>query len=104
MIKTLLSHVRQYKGAALLTPVWTTAEVVMGVLIPYVTASLIDKGINAGNMHEVYRYGGLMLLMAAFSTLSESSPPASRHIPPAALPQTFGKRCTTTYSGSPSPT
>ena len=41
----------------------------MGVLIPYVTASLIDKGINAGNMHEVYRYGGLMLLMAAFSTL-----------------------------------
>ena len=69
MIKTLLSHVRQYKGAALLTPVWTTAEVVMGVLIPYVTASLIDKGINAGDMHEVYRYGGLMLLMAAFSTL-----------------------------------
>lgn len=41
----------------------------MGVLIPYVTASLIDKGINAGDMHEVYRYGGLMLLMAAFSTL-----------------------------------
>lgn len=69
MIKTLLSHVRQYKGAALLTPVWTTAEVVMGVLIPYVTASLIDKGINAGDMHEVYRYGGLMLLLAAFSTL-----------------------------------
>lgn len=69
MIKTLLSHVRQYKGAALLTPVWTTAEVVMGVLIPYVTAYLIDKGINAGDMHEVYRYGGLMLLMAAFSTL-----------------------------------
>ena len=69
MIKTLLSHVRQYKGAALLTPVWTIAEVVMGVLIPYVTASLIDKGINAGDMHEVYRYGGLMLLMAAFSTL-----------------------------------
>lgn len=69
MIKTLLSHVRQYKGAALLTPVWTTAEVVMGVLIPYVTASLIDKGINAGDMHEVYRYGGLMLLMAAFSTI-----------------------------------
>ncbi len=41
----------------------------MGVLIPYVTASLIDKGINAGDMHEVYRYGELMLLMAAFSTL-----------------------------------
>ena len=60
---------KQYKAAALLTPVWTTAEVIMGVLIPYVTASLIDKGISAGSMPEVYRYGGLMLLMAFFSTL-----------------------------------
>ena len=41
----------------------------MGVLIPYVTASLIDKGINAGSMPEVYKYGGLMLLMACFSTI-----------------------------------
>ena len=69
MFRTLLRQVRQYKSAALLTPVWTTAEVIMGVLIPYVTASLIDKGINAGNMPEVYKYGGLMLVMAFFSTL-----------------------------------
>lgn len=69
MIKTILGRVGRYKTAALLTPVWTTAEVIMGVLIPYVTASLIDKGISAGNMPEVYRYGGLMLLMAFFSTL-----------------------------------
>ena len=69
MVRTLLKQVKQYKTAALLTPVWTTAEVIMGVLIPYVTASLIDKGINAGNMSEVFRYGGIMLLMAFFSTL-----------------------------------
>ena len=69
MLRTLLSQVKQYKVAALLTPVWTTAEVIMGVLIPYVTASLIDKGINAGSMPEVYKYGGLMLVMACFSTL-----------------------------------
>ncbi|MBR5176700.1 MAG: ABC transporter ATP-binding protein [Bacteroidales bacterium] len=69
MIKTILGKVGRYKTAAVLTPVWTTAEVIMGVLIPYVTASLIDKGISAGNMPEVYRYGGLMLLMACFSTL-----------------------------------
>ena len=67
MIKTILSKVGRYKTAALLTPVWTTAEVIMGVLIPYVTASLIDKGISAGNMPEVYKYGGLMLVMAFFS-------------------------------------
>ena len=67
MIKTILGKVGRYKTAALLTPVWTTAEVIMGVLIPYVTASLIDKGISAGNMPEVYKYGGLMLVMAFFS-------------------------------------
>lgn len=67
MLKTLLGQVKQYRTAALLTPLWTTAEVLMGVLIPYVTASLIDKGINAGDMGEVYRYGALMLLMSCFS-------------------------------------
>ena len=69
MVKTLLRQVKQYKTAAILTPVWTTAEVIMGVLIPYVTASLIDKGISAGDMAGVYRYGGLMVLMALLSTL-----------------------------------
>lgn len=69
MIKTILGRVGRFKTAALLTPVWTTAEVIMGVLIPYVTASLIDKGITAGNMSGVYKYGALMLLMACFSTL-----------------------------------
>ena len=69
MLKTILGRVGRYKGAALLTPVWTTAEVIMGVLIPYVTASLIDKGITAGNMPNVYKYGLLMLLMAFMSTL-----------------------------------
>ena len=69
MLKTILGRVGRYKGAGLLTPVWTTAEVIMGVLIPYVTASLIDKGITAGNMPNVYKYGLLMLLMAFMSTL-----------------------------------
>ena len=69
MFKTILGQVKQYKAAALLTPVWTTAEVIMGVLIPYVTASLIDKGISAGYMPGVYKYGGLMLVMAFFSML-----------------------------------
>ena len=53
MFKTLLKQVRQYKTAALLTPVWTTLEVIMGVLIPYVTASIIDKGIGAGSLQNV---------------------------------------------------
>lgn len=69
MLKTLLGQVKQYRTAALLTPLWTTAEVLMGVLIPYVTASLIDKGINAGDMGQVYRFGGIMVLMSCLSLM-----------------------------------
>ena len=50
-----------------MTPVWTALEVVMDVLIPYVTASLIDKGINAGSMENVYLYGAVMIGMAFLS-------------------------------------
>ena len=53
--------------AALLTPLFTALEVVMDVLIPWVTARLIDLGINAGDMAAVYRYGGLMVVMALMS-------------------------------------
>ena len=67
MFRTLLGEVRQYKWAALLTPVWTTAEVVMGVLIPYVTASIIDKGIGAGSLPDVYKYGAEMIGIAFLS-------------------------------------
>ena len=67
MLKTLYRQIGQYKWAAVMTPVLTALEVVMDVLIPWVTASLIDKGINAGNIGEVYRYGGLMLIMAFIS-------------------------------------
>jgi len=69
MLKTILKQVKQYKTAAILTPVWTTAEVIMGVLIPYVTASIIDKGINAGDIGNVYKYGALMIFLACLSLL-----------------------------------
>lgn len=41
----------------------------MGVLIPYVTSWIIDRGIMAGDLKQVYLYGGLMLVMAFFSML-----------------------------------
>lgn len=69
MIKTLLGQVRQYKKASVLAPIFTGLEVLMEVLIPFVTASIIDKGIEAGNIHQVYLYGGIMLVMAFFSLM-----------------------------------
>ncbi len=67
MIKTLYRQIHGYWTATILTPVWTALEVLMDVLIPYVTASLIDKGINAGDMQNVYYYGTIMLGMALMS-------------------------------------
>ena len=67
MLKTLLAQVGQYKKASLLAPLFTGLEVLMEVLIPFVTASIIDKGIEAGNIRQVYLYGGIMLIMALFS-------------------------------------
>ena len=70
MIKTLLKQVKQYKKESLLTPLFTALEVLMEVLIPFITASIIDKGIEQGNIGQVYFYGGLMLIMAFLSLLS----------------------------------
>lgn len=67
MIKTLAAQIKQYKVSTLLTPLFTILEVVMEVLIPFVTASLIDKGINAGDLNVVYLYGGVMIVMAFLS-------------------------------------
>ena len=67
MLKTLLKQVKQYKTASLLTPVFIMLEVVLDVLIPYVTAMLIDQGIEKGYMPSVYKYGIIMLVMAFLS-------------------------------------
>ena len=69
MIKTLLAQVKQYKTASVLAPIFTAGEVLMEVLIPFVTASIIDKGIEAGDISQVYLYGGIMLAMVFLSLI-----------------------------------
>lgn len=67
MIKTLGRFIGKYKKASILTPIFTAMEVFMEILIPYVTASIIDKGIEAGNMNNVLIYGGVMIGLAFLS-------------------------------------
>lgn len=67
MIKKLASCVRQYKKPAILTPIFVSLEVVLEVIIPFLMASLIDKGIEAGNMSEILRIGGILVVMAFVS-------------------------------------
>lgn len=67
MIRTLFSQLKEYRTASLLSPLFTALEVIMEILIPFIIAELIDKGIEAGNIHEIYYYGVIMLIMAFFS-------------------------------------
>lgn len=67
MFKTLLRNVGDFKKSSILTPVFTSLEVLMSTFIPYVTSWIIDRGINAGDMGNVYLYGGVMLVLAFLS-------------------------------------
>lgn len=67
MIKTLLAHVKEYKKDSILSPVYVTLEVIMEIIIPLLMASIIDKGVEAGNMRHVYIVGGVMIITAMFS-------------------------------------
>ncbi len=67
MLKTLSRYVGEYKRDSILTPVFAALEVIMEVLIPFITAAIIDQGIDQGNMQKVYLYGAIMLVLAFFS-------------------------------------
>ena len=69
MIKKLSESIREYRRQAILSPVTVTGEVIMEVLIPYLMARLIDRGINAGNMSVVLKYGAVLLCCACISML-----------------------------------
>ena len=67
MIKTLAKCMGKYKKESIITPIFTAVEVFLEILIPFVTASIIDKGIQAGDMRKVGIYGGIMLIIAFLS-------------------------------------
>ncbi len=69
MLKTLLKQIGTFKTASILTPIFISLEVVMGVLIPYVTSWIIDEGIAQNDLPDVYKYGAIMLVLAAMSMI-----------------------------------
>ncbi len=64
MIKQLLKSVREFKRDAILTPLFVVLEVVMEVAIPAVMALLIDRGIDAQDMGQIWKYGLLLIVCA----------------------------------------
>ena len=69
MIKKLSKYVGEYKKYAIITPVLVTLEALMEIVIPLLMAQLIDRGIDAGNMGEITKYG-VILLAAALLTMT----------------------------------
>ena len=65
MIKKLVSHLGEYKRAAILTPLFSALEAIMDVLLPTIMAFIIDRGIEKGDMNAIVKYGLLTFGVAA---------------------------------------
>lgn len=70
MIRTLLKEVKEYKAASIATPIFMILEVLFETLIPFLMASIIDKGVNTGDIHHIYKVGGIMIVAAFLGLLA----------------------------------
>lgn len=64
MLKTILAHVKEFKKASIATPLFMVLEVAMEMIIPLLMASIIDDGVNAGDMKHII-YVGMWMIVAA---------------------------------------
>lgn len=64
MLKTLGAQIKEFKKDSLITPVFMILEVIMEMIIPLMMASIIDNGVETGDMGHIYRMGGLMIVAA----------------------------------------
>jgi len=64
MLKTLASKVKEFKKDSILTPVFMILEVLFETMIPLLMASIIDKGVEMGDIHHIYKVGAMMGVLA----------------------------------------
>lgn len=67
MLKTLGAQIKEFKKDSFLTPVFMILEVLMETIIPLMMASIIDDGVEKGDIHHIYIMGGLMIVTACVS-------------------------------------
>lgn len=70
MLKPLLKQVKEFKADSIKTPLFMVLEVAMEMSIPLLMASIIDDGVNAGNMQHIYKVGALMLVLAVIGLVA----------------------------------
>ncbi len=68
-MRKVLQQLKQYKKQTFLCIILTALEVIMEILMPFVTAIIIDQGLQQLNLSVVYRYGILIVLMAVLSLI-----------------------------------
>ena len=64
MLKVLGAQIKEFKKDSLMTPVFMILEVIMEMIIPLLMASIIDDGVNVGNMNHIYKVGAYMVVAA----------------------------------------
>lgn len=72
-MKLILKQLGSYRRDAWLCIGLTAMEVLMEILMPFITAIIIDRGLDAANLPVVYRYGALMVAMALLSLVFGAS-------------------------------
>lgn len=69
-MKHVLAQLKQYKKDTFLTIGFTILEVILEVLLPFITAKIIDDGLQQSNMSVILRLGIIMIVFAAVSLFS----------------------------------
>lgn len=70
MLKVLGAQIKEFKKDSILTPICMILEVIMEMIIPLLMASIIDEGVNAGNMNHIIKVGGVMIVIAVLGLLA----------------------------------
>lgn len=67
VIKKLAGCIREYKLQTILSPLFIALEVLIEVMIPFITAKLIDSIEAQATIAEIARHGGILVLLAMLS-------------------------------------
>ena len=70
MLKVLGAQIKEFKKDSIITPICMIFEVIMEMIIPLLMASIIDEGVNAGNMNHIIKVGGVMIVIAILGLLA----------------------------------
>lgn len=67
MLQSLIAEIKEYKKPSVLASLYMVFEVMFEISIPFIMATLLDKGVQKGDMTTVLTYGLLMLVFAFLS-------------------------------------